>query len=66
VPIDPPSMDLPHDSQNRLLQRTRLLGSWLLAACTALIDVPAFSQTPSNELLAFPGAVGWAALLASR
>jgi hypothetical protein len=54
-------MDLPHDSQNRLLQRTRLLGSWLLAACTALIALPAFSQTASNELLAFPGAVGWAA-----
>jgi hypothetical protein len=43
------------------LNRTRLLGSWLLAACTALIALPASSQTASNELLAFPGAVGWAA-----
>jgi hypothetical protein len=43
------------------LHRTRLLGPWLLAACTALIVPPALSQTASNELLAFPGAVGWAA-----
>jgi hypothetical protein len=63
VPIDLPSVDLPHDSHHRasVLQRTRLLGSWLLAACTALIALPALSQTGSNELLAFPGAVGWAA-----
>jgi hypothetical protein len=63
VPIDLPSMDLPHDSRHResVLHRTRLLGSSLLAACTAFIALPAFSQTASNELLAFPGAVGWAA-----
>jgi len=56
-------MDSPHDSRRRasVWHRTRLLGSWLLAACTALIALPASSQTASNELLAFPGAVGWAA-----
>jgi hypothetical protein len=63
VPIDLPSMDLPHDSRHRtsIVHRTRLLGSWLLAACTALIAVPALSQAAGTELLAFPGAVGWAA-----
>jgi pectate lyase len=62
VPIDLPSMDLPHGSRGgaSVLHRTRMLGAWLLAACTALIAVPAFSQTANNEL-AFPGAVGWAA-----
>jgi hypothetical protein len=56
-------MDLPHDSRRRApaSHRTRLPGPWLLAACTALIALPALSQTPSSELLAFPGAVGWAA-----
>src|SRR6185312_9822525 len=44
-----------------VLHRTRMFGSWLLAACTALVAVPAFSQAANNELLAFPGAVGWAA-----
>lgn len=63
MPIDLPSMDLPHGSRHRasVLHRTRMFGSWLLAACTALIAVPAFSQAANNELLAFPGAVGWAA-----
>ncbi|MDB6101595.1 MAG: pectate lyase [Gammaproteobacteria bacterium] len=63
MPIDLPSMDLPHDSRRRApaSHRTRLPGPWLLAACTALIALPALSQTPSSELLAFPGAVGWAA-----
>ena len=54
--------------------RTRLLGPWLLAACTALAAVPAGAAVsnaaaqkkaevpaPSSELLAFPGALGWAA-----
>lgn len=48
--------------------RTRLLGPWLLAACTALAAVPLLaaeqktaSPAASSELLAFPGAVGWAA-----
>jgi len=56
-------MDLPHDSRHKASAShgTRLLGPWLLAACTALIALPAVSQTASNELLAFPGAVGWAA-----
>src|SRR5882762_6286539 len=53
-------MDSPHDSQRRLRHRTRLLESWLLAACTALISLPAAAQTAGSEL-AFPGAVGWAA-----
>ena len=48
--------------------RTRLPGPWLLAACTALAAVPVLaalatpaSPAASSELLAFPGAVGWAA-----
>jgi hypothetical protein len=53
-------MDSPHDSQRRLWHRTRLLGSWLLAACTALVSLPAAAETAGTEL-AFPGAVGWAA-----
>ena len=38
MPIDLPSVDLPHDSRRQMsvLNRTRLPGSWLLAACTAL------------------------------
>ncbi|MDB6157161.1 MAG: hypothetical protein JWO04_867, partial [Gammaproteobacteria bacterium] len=63
MPIDIPSMDLPHDSRRRApaFHRTRLLGPSLLAACTALIALPSLSQTAINVLLAFPGAVGWAA-----
>src|SRR5882757_4194309 len=55
-------MDSPHDSQRRASawHRTRLLGSWLLAACTALVSLPAAAETAGTEL-AFPGAVGWAA-----
>ncbi|MFL6599749.1 MAG: polysaccharide lyase family 1 protein [Steroidobacteraceae bacterium] len=62
MPIDLPSIDLPHGSRYgaSAVQRTRMLGAWLLAACTALIAVPASAQTANNEL-AFPGAVGWAA-----
>jgi hypothetical protein len=55
-------MDSPHDSRRRasVWHRTRLLGSWLLAACTALVSLPAAAETAGTEL-AFPGAVGWAA-----
>ena len=56
------------DSRASPFHRTRLLGPVLLAACTALMAVSAGAATqkavppaPSNELLAFPGAVGWAA-----
>ena len=51
------------------VHRTRLLGPWLLAACTALTAVPTLAAeakkadvpAASTELLAFPGALGWAA-----
>jgi len=57
------------DPNRSPVHRTRLLGPWLLAACTALTAVPAAAaeakkaEAPaaSTELLAFPGAQGWAA-----
>ena len=57
------------DSRASPFHRTRLLGPVLLAACTAVMAVSAAcAATPnaappaqSNELLAFPGAAGWAA-----
>jgi len=70
VPVDFQSMDFPRESRRNtpaIHHRTRLLGPWLLAACTAFLALPASSAEPakpatsSNELLAFPGAVGWAA-----
>src|SRR5690242_11097826 len=41
------------------VHRTRLLGTLLLAACTALIASP--KPANAEDLLAFPGALGWAA-----
>jgi hypothetical protein len=61
------------DPRTSPFHRTRLLGPLLLAACTALAyaglaAVPVFAAeqkatqpAESNELLAFPGALGWAA-----
>jgi hypothetical protein len=56
------------DPRTSPFHRTRLLGPLLLAACTALAAVSAVAAetktapaAQSNELLAFPGALGWAA-----
>ena len=56
------------DSRASPFHRTRLLGTVLLAACTAVMAVSTSAAEPkaappaqSNELLAFPGAAGWAA-----
>jgi hypothetical protein len=58
-------MDFPRDPRRRTsaVNRTRLLGVLLLAACTAPIALPASAEQPaaSTELLAFPAALGWAA-----
>jgi hypothetical protein len=56
----------PHASP---VHRTGLLSPWLLAACTALMAAQGWAAEPkkaeapsaSTELLAFPGALGWAA-----
>jgi hypothetical protein len=56
------------DTRTSPFHRTRLLGPLLLAACTAVAAVSATAAetktappAQSNELLAFPGALGWAA-----
>jgi hypothetical protein len=65
VPIDLKSMDCCRDPRRSTsaVHRTRLLGVLLLAACTAPVALPASAEQPAAgaELLAFPGALGWAA-----
>jgi hypothetical protein len=67
VCIDFQSMDFSRVSP-RCRSVVRRLGPLLLSVCTALFVMPASAeqkatapQTAGNELLAFPGALGWAA-----
>jgi hypothetical protein len=70
VPIDLQSMDFSRVPGPRrpVAHRLRCWGPLLLSVCTALVAPPALAeqkatapQAASNELLAFPGALGWAA-----